>query len=255
MTKRIWKQGKKPPISEKFILNHGMEFLTRQQIGLIQVPPATESYKPVSHSDLVENFLAISQGIIKDWILVSERYISGRQGQQLFGILSFKKDNPEFGIAIAFRNSYDRSMSVGICIGASIFSCNNLALPGEMIVMKKHSKEVLETIGDSILTALYKNQHDYETVMADAERLKKISISDSGAFQLMGLLYGNDIVSPRQLTAIRGEWAKPSRSEVQDKNMWSFLNMTLESLKTSPPIAIMEQHIRAYRFLTTYKAS
>jgi hypothetical protein len=65
-----------------------------------------------------------------------------RQGNQLFALLNFKKDHNELGLSVAFRNSYDRSMSIGLAIGASVFICDNLALNGDIAVMKKHTKNV-----------------------------------------------------------------------------------------------------------------
>lgn len=252
VNKHLWKPSKARLTASEKLHSNGLELMTRQQIALIPVPSATKSYMPVSHCGFVEKILAISRDIIRDWVLVDERYIVARRGLQLFGLLSFKKGNPEIGISIAFRNSYDRSISVGISIGASLFPGNILALPCEMTVMRRHTKEIETTLDDAIITTLYKNHRNYEKVIADAKRLKKIMLSDKDAYQLMGLLFGNDIVSPRQLTAMRMEWVKPSRPEFEQKNMWSFLGLTLESLKTSPPIVTMEQHSSVYQFLATY---
>ena len=73
--------------------------------------------------------------------------------------------------------------------------------------MKKHTKGVWSALEDLAITTLYKAQHNFEKVITDAERLKRIPIDNHEAFQLMGLLYGHDIVSPRQLPVIREEMA------------------------------------------------
>lgn len=99
--------------------------MTRDQLDLIQVPEATGSYVPVSHYHLADKLLGMSTDILRDYALVGEEYAVARQGNQLFAVLKFRKDNADMALSIAFRNSYDRSMSLGIAIGATVFVCDN----------------------------------------------------------------------------------------------------------------------------------
>ena len=61
----------------------------------------------------------ISRDILRDYALIGETYAVAWQGNQMFALLKFKSDNEEMGLSVAFRNSYDKSMSVGIAIGAA----------------------------------------------------------------------------------------------------------------------------------------
>lgn len=232
---------------EEILLHRGGTLVTRQELDLIAMPEETESYVPVSHYHLADKFLSVSQDLLTDFILVGERYAIARQGQQLFALLNFKRDHSEIGLSVAFRNSYDRSMSVGLAIGASVFICDNLALHGEIAVMKKHTKSVWNSLEDLAITTLYKAQRNFEKVVTDSERLKAMPVSDQEAFALMGVLYGHDVVSPRQLPVVKEEWLRPSHGEFNERNRWSFFNAVTEALKTTPPVSIMEKHVRAYR--------
>lgn len=91
------------------------------------MPEATDSYLPVSHYLLADKLLAISQDLLTDYAPVGEHYALARNGNQLFALLNFKKDHTELGLSVAFRNSYDRSMSIGLAMRASVFICDNLA--------------------------------------------------------------------------------------------------------------------------------
>jgi hypothetical protein len=228
------------------MLHRGAVPATREELDLIPLPEETDSYIPVSHYHLSDKLLTISQDLLTDYILIGQQYAIARQGQQMFALLKFKSDHTELGLSIAFRNSYDRSMSVGLAIGASVFVCDNLALTGEIAVMKKHTKNVWQVLEDLAISTLYKSQRNYQQVVADSERLKTLPLDDIGAFKMMGLLYGKDIISPRQLTVLKDEWLKPSHAEFQARDQWSFLNATTEALKTCPPVSIMEHHIKAY---------
>jgi hypothetical protein len=149
-------------------------------------------------------------------------------------------------LSIAFRNSYDKSMSFGMAFGAQVFICENLALNGDIVVMKKHTKSIMDTLEDTVIANTYKAQKHYQNVIVDSERLKARRMENIDAFQMMGLLFGNDIIGPRQLTVLRDQWLRPRHPEFQPRNGWSFLNSTTEALKTSPPNLAIEKHVRAY---------
>ncbi len=234
---------------EEMIIHRGGEMVLKDQLDLIKVPEATDSYVPVSHYALADKLSAISTDILRDYQLVGETYAVARQGNQLFALLKFRNDNTEMGLSLAYRNSYDKSMSVGIAIGASVFICDNLALQGEIAVMKKHTKNIWNDLEDLAISSLYKAQKNFERVVVDAERMKAIPMKNDEAFRLMGFLYGHDLVSPRQLTTLKEEWLHPSHEEFQDRNLWTLFNATTESLKSCPPTVIMERHRDVYQAL------
>jgi len=230
----------------QLVLHRGAQEVTKDQLDLIQLPEATESYTPVSHYDLANSLATIGQDILTDYSLIGENYGIARQGNQLFAVLKFKKDNSEMALSIGFRNSYDKSMSIGICMGASVFVCDNLALTGDIAVMKKHSKNVLTVLEDLAITTLYKAQYTFGKLIKDSEAMKARQISDNQAFQTLGVLFGHGILSPRQLPVVKGNWLKPQFDEFQPRNMWSFYNAATEALKSSPPLNVMERHIRLH---------
>ncbi len=227
-------------------LHRGGNFVTKAELDLVPMPEATDSYLPVSHYHLTDKLLTISQDLLTDYVLLGEHYALARSGNQLFALLNFQKDHKELGLSVAFRNSYDRSMSIGLAIGASVFICDNLALSGDVAVMKKHTKNVWNGLEDLAISTLYRAGKNFQKVIADADRLKTIPMDNRNAFELMGYLFGKDIISPRQLTTVKDEWLKPSHEEFQVRNKWSFFNAVTEALKSCPPVSIMEKHKEAY---------
>lgn len=234
----------------EILMHRGGELVTKDQLDLIPLPEPTDSYMPVSHYDLADKFLMISQDILRDYTLVGENYGIARQGNQFFAVLKFQREKSEIGLSIAFRNSYDRSMAIGLAIGASVFVCDNLALSGEIVVMKKHTKNVWTELEEKAIATIYKSQNNYEQLIGDADVFKSLAMDNDDAFRAMGLLFGNNIISPRQLTVLKEEWLKPSHQEFEPRNLWSLYNAATESLKSSPPVTIMEKHIRLHETLT-----
>lgn len=236
---------------EEMVIHRGGELITKDQLDLIKVPEATDSYVPVSHYALADKVATISMDILRDYSLIGETYAVARKGNQMFALLKFKNDNKEMGLSVAFRNSYDKSMSVGLAIGAQVFVCDNLALHGDIAVMKKHTKNVWSELEDLAIASLYKAHKNFEKVVIDSQRMKGIALTDDEAYRLMGYLYGHDLVSPRQLTVLKDEWMKPSHEEFKERNLWSLFNATTESLKSCPPTVIMEKHAGVYQALNS----
>jgi hypothetical protein len=234
---------------EELIVHRGGELLKRTELDLIKLPLPTDSYVPVSHYHLADKLVNISIDILKDYTLIGENYAVARQGNQMFAVLKFQGDRSDLALSIAFRNSYDRSMSLGIAMGASVFVCDNLALHGEIVIMRKHTKNVWNELEDLAIAHLYKSQKNFDKIVADSQLFKGKPIVNDEAFRLMGILFGRSIVSPRQVTVLKEEWLRPTHPQFEDRNMWSFLNATTEALKTCPPVSIMEKHVLAYNLL------
>ena len=232
------------------MLHCGGKPATFDELDLIPLPPATESYTPVSHHDLAFSLKTIGQDILTDYVLIGENYGLARNGNQLFAVLKFQSDNKEMAMCIGFRNSYDRSMSIGIALGASVFVCDNLALNGDIAVMKKHTKNVMRSLEDLALSTLYRSQKNFSTIIEDAGKMKGVDFSDNRAYELIGLLFGNGILTPRQLPVVRDNWLKPQYEEFQPRTAWSFYNACTEALKSSPPLSVMERHSKLHETLT-----
>jgi len=157
---------------EEMIIHRGGELITREQLDLIRVPEETDSYIPVSHYHLADKLVKVSTDILRDYVLVGEQYAVARNGNQMFALLKFQREESDMALSVAFRNSYDRSMSLGIAIGACVFVCDNLALQGDIVIMRKHTKNVWNELEDLSISTLYKAGKRYEQIIADSQLLK-----------------------------------------------------------------------------------
>lgn len=231
------------------VVHAGGRVVTRDDLALVEVPPATDSYYPVPHERLAETLSTIGRDILRGYALAKEQYALAREGKQMFGVLTFRNDDTELGLSIGFRNSYDRSMAIGIAIGASVFVCDNLALTGDITVLKKHTTNVWASLEDTAISTLYRSQKNFESIVTDAAALKAREIGDDEAFRLIGLLFGRGVLSPRQLPVVKQEWLLPSHPEFRPRTAWSFYNSCTESLKSCPPLAILERHVQLHAIM------
>jgi hypothetical protein len=230
------------------VLHKGGKECNRGELDLIPLPQKTETYQPVSHFELANKLLTVSQDIMSGFTLTKEKYGIARDGNQLFGMLQFRNSEPDMGLAIGFRNSYDKSMSVGFACGASVFVCDNLALTGDIVVMRKHTKSVWEELEELAVSSCYRAMKNFKQVVLDSFKLKNHGLDIDAGFSHLGRLYGHDLIGPRQMTVAKDEWLKPSHEAFAPRTGWSLYNAVTESLKSCPPTDIMEKHVNLHNY-------
>ena len=228
----------------------GGDYASLDELRAIPMPAETPTYKPVSHYDLAKNLAEVSGTLLRDYELERSQYGLARDGSQLFGVHTYRNGSDSMGLSIGFRNSYDKSMSVGIAIGASVFVCDNLALTGEIAIARKHTSNVWSDLEELTITTIYRSQHNFSRIVEDSQVMQGQHLTDNDAYRLIGLLYGQGIITPRQIPVVKKEWLTPSHDEFADRNVWNFYQAVTESLKTAPPNRIMEKHIALHHMLS-----
>lgn len=220
------------------------EFVTKDQLDLIPIPAETATYKPVAHGDLTRRVLTVSQDLLTGFTLTGTSFKIAREGRQLFAIVTFtSKDNNELALCIGFRNSYDKSFALSMVAGGVVNVCTNLNFRGDIEITRKHTGEVWNEVEAKLIAVCYKTSKTFPKLIENASALKQIAFDDRRAFETMGVLYGHEIISPRQLTVVKDQWLKPSHDAFQPRNAWSFMNACTEALKTSPPSSVLENHV------------
>ena len=229
--------------------------VTMDVLSDIKIPDKTRSYVPVSHVDFISNTKNIADRILDKHQLHSEKYGIARDGKQMFGTLTYKEsfhdESQDIGLSIGIRNSYDKSMSLGLCSGASVFVCENLMMTGEVVVMRMHTGSIIDELKGLIFNALLKAEDKFSTIHADSQQLKQHNVDNKLAYELMGRVYGYGMLTERQLPVMKREWEKPQHEAFQDRTSWSLYNAGTEALKTAPPMYKMKRHIQMHKLFVS----
>lgn len=118
--------------------------VTEHDVRRVKAPPATDTWQPFPHAVLLDE---LEQARAKANQAVShKRYELSKDGQQFFGAWIFdanSADNSQPQVSIGFRNSINKSLSVGITAGTHIMVCSNMAFSGDWIQFRKHTRNVL----------------------------------------------------------------------------------------------------------------
>ena len=137
---RFTLQKKEKPMESGTLLSHvDTDLVTREQLALVETPDATRSFKPVPHIELIdtlEHVLKLNQITIR-----REQFALRRDGATLFGVLQLAYQDTLDGMAaLGLRTSNNRTMSIQLCAGLSVFVCDNMVFRGDLIALnRKHT--------------------------------------------------------------------------------------------------------------------
>jgi uncharacterized protein DUF932 len=146
------------------------DLVTREQLALVETPDATRSFKPVPHIELIatledvlrENRIAIRK----------EQFALRRDGSTLFAVLQLAyTDTPDGAAALGLRTSNNRTMSIQICAGLSVFVCDNMVFRGDLIALnRKHTSRLY--LRTEIVHAVSRFREHFGKLAGEIENLK-----------------------------------------------------------------------------------
>ena len=123
-----------------------------EDIQAVKTPEATDSWQPIGHADLVNRVQKQMQG--NGWEIVDTYHSLHRFGQRYFGLFHVKNtgvDNDERGTVVGLRNSHDKCFPAGLCMGNAPFVCSNLIFTNEVVLARRHTKNILNDLSQESL--------------------------------------------------------------------------------------------------------
>lgn len=221
-----------------------------EQLLTVVVPEKTETYTPLNHYDFAVNVRTVASDLLREFTFSKDSYALSSDGNKMFGVLTFRSksesENEPIRLSIGIRNSYDKSMSAGIAIGASVIVCDNLMFKGDVTILRKHTGDMHESLLDQLITAIYKSQHQFTQLSLDAAAMMNVNLDLHGCFKYLGVLTGEGVLSPTQSTKAFKELEKPTHPEFEKMTLWSAYNHATEALKSSPPQSVVHNHTKLH---------
>jgi hypothetical protein len=201
----------------------------------VAVPEETASYYPVPYGRFVEEVkLHVPRFGLK---VEREEYALAREGGQMFGVLTCTNGtaNQDYALAIGLRNSYDRSLSVGLVVGSRVFCCDNLAFSGEVQIARKHTANVFRDLPDLIYQMLAKVKVMRERLDAEIEAMKAAELRSKDVHHLMVEAIREHVVPVTSLPKLLNAWRYPMHEEFREKTAWSLYNLFTDMVKSRSP--------------------
>lgn len=238
-------------MNSTLMLHCGGEPATLEEIAAVPAPQETDTYKPLLHYDLALNTMRVGEEMmaLRGFKVEKAAFGLSHEGNRLFGLVSFKNGVEGMGLAVGFRNSYDKSMSAGFAIGGKVFVCDNLALAGELVVMRRHTGGIIEELRDKLVLTFHRAHQTWDSLVNDRQRMQECELSNDRAYEIIGLAFGRKLVGPRQFLRVCWEWRKaPRHQEFEARNLWSLYNGFTEVYKGLPIHVVMDRHIKLHKF-------
>lgn len=225
-----------------------------EQVAAVPVPAHTRSWRPVPYADAV-GFLKNTISRSLPYSLESEEYGLSKDGRQMFGLLTLDTGDNEQGLAIGMRQSYNRSLSLGIAVGSQVFVCDNLMFSGSAFkVVRKNTVNVWADFRALVGRQVGDSRSHFEDVRAETENMRVIAVDQSRGYELLGRAVGEKVLTPTQANVAFGDWRIPRHEDFAPRNLWSLYNCATEGLKKGRPAQILDRHAKAHDFFTGCKA-
>ena len=222
---------------------------TRDILTHAAVPMPTRTYKPVSHTQLMD--LTLESIHSAGFTLDKEMYTSARDGKVANGKFTIKNvADKEMQLQIGWQNSYDKSLSLKFAIGTKIFICSNGCVSGDYGAFKKKHQGEIQTFTPTAITDYIKNAGEAFTRMQEErEFMKSIEIDRKTQAELIGrMIVEKQFIESTQLNIIRGELDKPTHAYGAPTSLWELYQFTTFSMKEVHPSLWMENHMDAHSF-------
>lgn len=225
-----------------------------EQVMAVPVPEHTRSWRPVPYGDAV-GFLHQTIDRHLPYDLESAEFGLSKDGKQMFGVMTLDTGDSDQGMAIGIRQSYNRSLALGIVVGAQVFVCDNLMFNGDAFkVVRKNTTNVWGDFRNLVNSQVLASQAHYETMQWETHDMKRVPVSEERGHELLGRALGARVLTPTQATVAFGDWREARHEEFAPRNLWSLYNCMTEGLKKGRPATIMDRYAAAHDFVTGVRA-
>ena len=226
------------------VVHRGGWEATKADLASVPVPDPTESYYPVPYVRFIEE---VELHVPRFGLTVqSSAFALAREGGQMFGVLTCVNGKPatDYALAIGVRNSYDRSLSVGLTLGSRVFCCDNLAFSGEVTMHRKHTVNVFRDLPDLIYRMLSQVSSMRERSDGEIAAMKVRELQPATAHHLMVEAIRANVLPASRLPKVMEAWEEPAHAEFMPRTAWSLFNAFTEVQKGACPRSQMDGSLK-----------
>lgn len=222
---------------------------TKELIMNTAVPVQTRTYKPVSHSQLIDLTLETIEKA--GFRLANETYSAARDGRVANGRYAIENiADSEMQLQIGWQNSYDKSLSLKFAIGTRILVCSNGCVSGDFGAFKKKHQGEIQTFTPTAIADYIKSSGEvFGRIQHDRESMKQIEITRRTKAELIGrMMIEEQFITSTQLNIISRELSSPTHDYGAPDSLWELYNYTTFAMKETHPSDWMNSHIKAHTF-------
>ena len=206
--------------------------VTRDQLRAVETPEATSTFRPIPHVELVEMLDRVL--LAQNMRIEEEKFALRRDGSMLFGVLQLAYGETGDGVAaLGLRTANNKTMSLQICAGLSVFVCDNLVFRGDMIALKRKHTAGLN-LREELTLAVIRFQDHFGRLTREIEGLKTRGLIDIEAKALMHDVFAQGMMPVRFLPDVSRSYFEPELPAFEARNAWSLHNAFTAVAKEMP---------------------
>lgn len=219
-------------MNNQLFLHAGSSAVTRDALNRIETPAPTLTWHPIPHTQLLQT---VEQTLAGSGLQVAEEaHGVARDGLRYFGVLAVRPEHEErrdYGLVIGLRNSHDKSFPAALAVGSRVFVCDNLAFSSEIVLARKHTKNILRDLPMLVSRAVGKLGDHRGLQDRRIEAYKRTRLDDRAVDHLIMEAYRRRIINLQRIDDVWQGWKEPQYEEFRDRTAWSFFNAVTEALK------------------------
>lgn len=205
------------------IAHSGARKVSKEEACSIIAPDKTKSWNPISHQyfiDLVESKMA-KHG----WMIDKSEFALNCEDHQMFGVYNLRAEKgADHTLALGIRNSTNKTLPAGLACGSRVFICDNLAFSAELVVTRKHKKNIEVHLPSEVEDALLKFRSDANTQEQEFGWWKSLAIDVPKATDIICRAVERNVIGRSAIMDIRGEFLDPRFPEFNSQTAWSLFN-------------------------------
>jgi hypothetical protein len=225
-------------MSESHLIAHcGARFVDRGELDTIQAPPATETWFPLRHSDVLDRVITtMAEAGFK---ASGMKHALTRNNARYFGVIDTESAvGSGVTLAVGVRNSTDKSMPIAMTAGHRVFVCDNMAFRSDILVVRKHTKNGAARFAEAISRAVQQLHQFKEEETRRIKRLQQLTLTRDQKDALILRAFEEEIVSARQLPAVIQQAHSPDMNWGDIDSAWCLFNcltyVLADVLKSNP---------------------
>ena len=228
-------------------LSHNQsELVSRADLLRIPPPPATATWRPIAHGDLIA---AIDRQLLVRGVTIrKEAFAVQRGGARLFAVLDLSiESSDEFSAAMGIRTANDRSMALEIAVGIKVFVCDNLAFSGDLIALRRKHTAKFDLNAD-ISRAVDRYQTHLLVFDRQIAELKSRALSNEQAKGLIHDAFAESLLPLRMFSAVsRTYFGGQDFPDVAPRSAWGLHNAFTRAIGQMAPAPAFAASIRLAR--------
>jgi len=221
--------------------------ITREELFNIPAGQDTDSYRGVSNKFLIEK---VEEELDKKNIpILGYKYSCPGTLNQMFTTITVGNNVDGVSMNLGITNSNNKSMRVGIALGALVWACANLEI-SKFSALRKHTLNVYDDLDRLIGESLDSLEIEFQHILNTYARMKEIQLKAPTIGRMLGEMFFNErILTSSHMNQIKENYYHSGRGN--PGSLYDFNMSITDALRDDHPYLIVGRHLKAREYLTT----